>query len=174
MKEYANEIIYTEGKSYFEALLNDIALAKHSIFLETYIYAADETGYKVAQALIEAANRGIKVRVLVDGAGSFLHWDGQLKSMLEKANIETRVFHPFPWHIDNQIRDIGIFTVMGKFMQMFLIMNSRNHRKTCIIDNQILHAGSMNISHCHIGSSPDLGWRDTAIRLENQSFNTLT
>ncbi|HJU24699.1 MAG TPA: phospholipase D-like domain-containing protein, partial [Casimicrobiaceae bacterium] len=58
------------GAEYFPVLLEAISLAEREIWLETYIFADDETGRSVADALIAAAQRGVTVRVLVDGWGA--------------------------------------------------------------------------------------------------------
>ncbi len=173
MKNTLSEVIYTDAESYYNGLLRDIRQAKSSIFLETFIFANDETGQQFAHALAEAAERGVIVRVLVDGAGSFITWGGEIKDILEKSGAETRVFHPFPWHFEGKNQDRGLTPFIMKYMHLSLIFNARNHRKTCIIDNRIAHVGSLNISHCHTGSPPGLGWRDTAVRLEKINIETL-
>ena len=92
------ESIFNSGESYFDALLADIDHAQDCIELETYIFDNDDLGQRVATALSLAAQRGVRVRVLVDGAGT-RHWGIGLGKFLEKAGVETRVFHPFPWHL---------------------------------------------------------------------------
>src|SRR3989338_2172320 len=65
------------GTAFFPQLCADIDAAQHSIYLETYIFAADATGRMVADALQRAAARGVVVRVLLDGFGSAevpQHW----------------------------------------------------------------------------------------------------
>lgn len=96
MTNHYHETVYTDGTSYFAALTEAINHAKQSITLETYIFCNDSIGISIAQALARAAKRHVKIRVLVDGAGSFVMWSGNIKKILEDANIETRVFHPFP------------------------------------------------------------------------------
>ena len=58
------------GEEYFPRLITAIDGATRSIYLETYIYAADATGRKVADALRRAAKRGVAVYLLLDGYGS--------------------------------------------------------------------------------------------------------
>ena len=90
------EQIFTDGTDYFQALLTDIHHAKKSIDLEIYKFNKDSLGKKIAKSLIEAAKRNVKIRVIVDGAGS-PEWGGSVTRQLEKNNIETRIFHPLPW-----------------------------------------------------------------------------
>ena len=58
------------GDEYFPALEAAIAAARREVRVETYIFEDDPTGRRVAQALADAARRGVAVRVLVDGFGA--------------------------------------------------------------------------------------------------------
>ena len=58
------------GHDYFTALLAEIASACQEIYLETYLYELDEVGLRVAEALIAAAQRGVRVRLHIDGFGA--------------------------------------------------------------------------------------------------------
>ena len=64
------ETLFFDGKDYFEALINAIDQARSSIFLESYIFNFDEIGKLVIRALLRAAARQVKVKVLIDGLGS--------------------------------------------------------------------------------------------------------
>jgi len=72
------------GTEYFPQLCADIDAARQSIYLETYIFAADETGRMISDALQRAAARGVNVHVVLDGYGSAelpQHWvDDWLKA----------------------------------------------------------------------------------------------
>lgn len=66
-----NELtLLQNGVALFPQLCADIDAAKHSVYLESYIFAADESGHLVGRALRRAAERGVTVRVLLDGFGS--------------------------------------------------------------------------------------------------------
>ena len=86
MTQFANEEIFADGDSYFSALFSDIERAKKSIDLETFIFNHDDLGKKMAAALITAAERGVAVRVLVDGAGC-PYWSTTFAKKLENAGI---------------------------------------------------------------------------------------
>ncbi len=62
--------LLTNSAAYFLALEQAIDAARNVVSLETYIFADDETGRRMAAALARAAKRGVTVRVLVDGFGS--------------------------------------------------------------------------------------------------------
>jgi cardiolipin synthase len=168
------ENIFVDGSAFFASLLNDISLAQHSIDMETYIFKGDKLGEDVAEALIAAAKRQVKIRVLVDGAGSPI-WGGSMTRRLEKAGIDTRIFHPFPWRIWHWSRSVIRLPLLLKVIYLLLKINSRNHRKVCVIDQKIVYIGSFNISKCHLQlEDGGQGWRDTGVRLENADLADLT
>ncbi len=167
------ESIFNNGEDYFDALLKDIRRAKSCIDLETYIFDNDPLGQRIAQALSAAAQRGVKVRVLVDGAGT-RHWGADLGKSLEQNGVETRVFHPFPWHLWSLSRSFISTPSLLKWIYLLLKMNSRNHRKVCLIDKNIAYVGSINITQKHLKSAAGgSSWRDTAVRLSHEDFNQL-
>ena len=168
-----HETIFADGATHFHTLLNDIAAATDYINLETYIFQHDDIGKRVVHALCQAAQRGVEVRVLVDGAGSPL-WTMSFAKKLEAAGAKTKVFHPFPWHLWNWSRSAVKLPLILKWIYLLLKINSRNHRKTCVIDNKIAYVGSFNISQCHVDKeSGGQAWRDTSVRLKNADLSEL-
>src|SRR3989344_3343981 len=146
------ESIFFEGDTYFRALLEDIREAKYKIDLESYIFSNDELGRKIADALADAAQRGVKIRVLVDGAGTSL-WRGRIARRLEKAGIQFRVFHPFPWQLWNWSRSAIKSPWLLRWIYFFLNGNVRNHRKVCMVDQYIAYIASINICKKHLNKS---------------------
>lgn len=173
MQNQLTEEVFADGSSYFTAILSNISQAKYTIDLETYIFSSDTLGSLMADALSKAALRGVKVRVLVDGAGTPI-WGGKLTRRLEKAGVETRIFHPFPWRLWHWSRSFVRLPKILKAIYLLLKINSRNHRKVIIIDNKIVYVGSFNISKCHL--SKDQGgdyWRDTGVCIINADISDL-
>ncbi|MFV9988692.1 MAG: phosphatidylserine/phosphatidylglycerophosphate/cardiolipin synthase family protein [Coxiella endosymbiont of Dermacentor nuttalli] len=161
----SEETIFIDGQKHFDSLLSDIAKAKHSIDLETYLFHNDTLGKWVAFKLTEAAKRGVKVRVMVDGAGSPF-WSTNFARFLEEAGVKTKVFHPFPWQLWDWSRSIVKLPSLIKWIYLILKINFRNHRKVCIIDKEIAYIGSLNISKYHLSlKEGGDGWRDTSVRL---------
>jgi cardiolipin synthase len=169
----ANELVISNNLEFFESLLRDINSATISIDLETYIFSRDEIGERVAAALAAASKRKIKVRILVDGAGSPL-WGNTLTRSLEQDGVETRVFHPFPWRLWQWSRSWVPVSPILKAIYLCLKINSRNHRKVCLIDDHIAYVGSLNICQSHLDKKQwgDY-WRDTAVRLQGIDFTEL-
>jgi cardiolipin synthase len=144
-----------DGGAYFPMLLQSIASAKRSVFLETYIYVADKTGWRVAEALVERAKAGVEVALVYDGYGSLMI-DSKLVRYLREGGVKTLVFRPvsilkgvWPW-------------------------SKRNHRKSAIVDGRIGIVGGQNISDDY-ASIADGGknWRDTGVRVEGPAVAQL-
>lgn len=168
------EQIFLDGSSYFNQLLADINEARDSIDMEVYIFSRDLLGKKVAHALASAARRGVHVRLLVDGAGAPA-WSGRLFHDMESACVEMRIFHPFPWETWHWGRSVVKLPLLAKMFFLLLKINSRNHRKTCVIDHRIAYIGSINVDHCHLTKSDGgEGWRDTAVRITGQDLAVLS
>lgn len=166
------EQVFLNGSNYFTALIKDIDHAQESIDIETYIFNNDSIGKRIVSALCNAANRGVKIRVLVDGAGSPF-WN-RLAKRLEKCGVQTKIFHPFPWQLWNWGRSVDHLPILVKWIYLLLKVNSRNHRKVTQIDHKIVFIGSMNISQCHLNlQEGGKNWRDTAIRVTDANLSEL-
>jgi cardiolipin synthase len=160
------ETIYLNGDDYFNALFLDIAQAKSQIDLETYIFKNDSLGGRVVQALVNAAERGVRVRVLVDGVGT-PGWGTFFIRELRTSGIETRVFHPFFWRIWQWSHTAVKRPFLRKALYFMTHVNTRNHRKVCVIDQKIAYVGSANVDRCHLSvKEGGKDWRDTIVRLE--------
>ncbi len=160
-----HELIISDCLSFYEQLVVDITAAKNSIELETYIFNDDWVGQKIANALLIAAKKGVTIRILVDGAGTPL-WGNGLTRMLESQGIQTRIFHPFPWRLWQWSRSVVRVSPLLKAIYLLLKINSRNHRKVCIIDDRIVYVGSVNICQSHLDKEQwGEHWRDTTVRL---------
>lgn len=118
------------GTAYFPQLCADIDAAQQSVYLETYIFAADGTGRMVTDALQRAALRGVVVRVLLDGYGSAELPQGWVDE-LRTADVQVQWFR----------REISPFTLRRNRMRRLL----RLHRKLAVIDGEIAFVGGINI-----------------------------
>ena len=122
-------MLLQNGAEFFPQLCADIDAAQHSIHLETYIFAADETGRMVADALQRAAARGVVVRVLLDGFGSAelpQHWVDELRI----AGIEVQWFR----------REVSPFTLRRSRKRRLF----RLHRKLAVMDGEVAFVGGIN------------------------------
>ncbi len=114
------------GDETYPAMLEAIRSAKRSIAMQSYIFDQDQVGIEIANALIEANNRGVQVRVLIDAVGSRYSHPPIVK-MLRKAGVTTALFMR-PVH--------GMKLVYA---------NLRSHRKLLVIDGVHGLTGGMNI-----------------------------
>ncbi len=115
------------GTEFFPSLCADIDAAQHSVHLETYIFAPDETGRLVSQALQHAARRQVAVRLLIDGFGSYDLPDSWVEEM-RGAGVEVLWFR----------RERG-------FLPMRRYRWRRMHRKLAVVDGEIAYVGGINI-----------------------------
>ena len=123
-------LLLQDGAEFFPQLCDDIDAAQHSVYLETYIFAADETGHMVAAALQRAVARGVVVRVLLDGFGSAelpQHWVDELRM----AGIEVQWFR----------REVSPFTLRRSRKRRLF----RLHRKLAVMDGKVAFVGGINI-----------------------------
>lgn len=115
------------GTQYFPALEQAIDAARSEIFLETYIFADDETGQRIAGALVRAAQRGVRVRVLVNGFGA-REFEHTHQPALEAGGVHVLVFRP----------EVGRLSFRRNRLR-------RMHRKMTVIDAQTGFVGGINI-----------------------------
>lgn len=118
------------GDEAYPRMLEAINNAKHHVFLSTYIFSGKESGAVFADALIDAHKRGVMVRVIVDGIGSYFG-SYFLRRKMKKAGVLVFSFIP-----------LRIFPFQ-------LSINLRNHRKLLICDD-VAFTGGMNISDGNI------------------------
>ena len=116
------------GAEYFPALEAAIRGARRRIHLETYIYADDETARRITEALIDAANRGVEVHVLVDGFGSRDLMPPDLGYRLVAAGVKFLIYRP----------EVPAFRFRRKRLR-------RMHRKMAIADGRAGFVGGINI-----------------------------
>lgn len=118
--------LLVNGDDYFPALLAAIDDARRSVHIETYILADDKIGQRVLAALAAAAERGVEVRLLVDGFGGGAH-ARQLRDELAGLNVALRIFRPERW-----------WRLERKLLR-------RLHRKLAVVDDRIAFIGGINI-----------------------------
>lgn len=151
------------GKSGFQpllagagALLSRIVLAdnaRHSIDLQYYLFANDATGRLLAQRLLAAADRGVRVRVLIDDLGIDKE-DHFLDALDVHPNIEVRLFNPL------SIRQRSLASKIGQFLIEPRRLNRRMHNKSFIVDGVEAVIGGRNIGDAYFNAGDDVHFRD--------------
>lgn len=164
------ELFYS-GDEYFKALESRIDGAVSHIYLESYIFAFDRLGIRIVDALGRAAQRGVDVRVIVDGVGSYT-WIGNLVEEAKVRGIALKVFKRLPWQRIYCWRRFS--SSLLNFKEGLTQLNRRTHRKLCVIDGTRAFVGSMNIIeyHCNQYMNGD-AWRDTGVYVEGDEVGVL-
>jgi len=135
------------GEQYYPRVFKAMAQAREEILLETFIIYDDKVGQPLRQALIDAAERGVRVEVAVDGYGTADLSDAFISSMTE-AGVH---FHSF----DPQPRMAGMRTNLFR----------RLHRKIVVIDGQHAFIGGINYSADHLGDFGPQAKQDYAVEV---------
>jgi cardiolipin synthase len=137
------------GKSYFSILHDMIDNAQKTIQLQVYIFEEDETGKEVASKLINAANRGIRVQVLLDGYASRGLSNG-FKNSMREAGIQLRFFKPI-------------------FKGGNYYFGRRLHHKIVVCDGMVSLVGGINISDRYNDTLGAPAWLDWAVKVEGET-----
>ena len=135
-----------------DAFLARIALseaAERTLDVQYYIWRNDLTGRHFAHALLRAADRGVRVRVLIDDIGAKAN-DENLLALDAHPNIEIRLFNPAA------SRSLGAIGMVGDFSRL----NRRMHNKAFIADNQAAIVGGRNIGDEYFEASAEVAFGD--------------
>lgn len=164
-------VVYHSGDEFFDSLERAIDRAQQFIYIEMYIFAFDRLGQRLLQRLGEAVERGVQVRVIVDGIGSS-SWIYDVRKLCEQLRVELKVFHELPWtrwQLGRKAiqRRLSIARALQR-------INNRNHRKVCIVDGHRAFVGSMNVIeyHCESLVGPKV-WRDCAAEVVGRDVAVL-
>lgn len=140
------------------SLIEDIHQAEESIQLEFYIWHPGGLADEVATALILAAKRGVKVKILLDAAGSMRFFRSHWPKLMRLAGIEL------------------IEALAVSPLRMFLRrLDLRQHRKIVVVDNTIAYTGSMNlVDPEHFKTDAGVGqWIDIMVRVTGPTVSVL-
>jgi putative cardiolipin synthase len=139
------------------ALMSRIVLAdhaQHSIDLQYYIFNNDATGRLVAQRLLAAADRGVRVRLLLDDINATASVIDMLDALDAHPNIEVRLFNPF------HTRKPSFLSKATQFLLDAHRLNRRMHNKSYIVDGNVAIVGGRNIGDAYFDAGDDTNFRD--------------
>ncbi len=111
----------------FPALVREMECARSSILFETYIFDSTGAGAEVAEALLRAAQRGVRTRLVVDGVGTGplpLQW----RLRMREAGVQ-----------------VGVYSPLGPLGLLLPMRWRRLHRKLCVVDGRVLFCGGINV-----------------------------
>ena len=115
------------GVALFPALIEAFDQAQHEVLLETYIFDFAGAGGEVAQALVRAAQRGVRVCVVVDGVGT-RDLPAEWRQQFQQAGVQCRVYSP--------LAGLG-FWLPSRWRRL--------HRKLCVVDRAVAFCGGINL-----------------------------
>jgi putative cardiolipin synthase len=144
--------IIRHGRQAFTARIALTELAEKSLDVQYYIWEVDATGRILAERLIRAAGRGVRVRVLVDDI-NLAGRDPLVAAMDAHPRMEVRIFNPFA-HRDR--RGIDFLIDLAR-------INHRMHNKFMIADNALAIVGGRNIGNHYFEVATDANFRDLDI-----------
>ncbi len=148
-------LLLTDAKTFYQTLCNRIEKAAHHVHIQVYVWRTDHYGEKILNSVVNAAKRGVKVRLLVDEVGSIDTPEKFFRPLTEAGG-------QFAW-----------FSTLHLRKQRFLV-NMRNHRKVQIIDGRIGMVGGMNISREYAGEDPRYGkWHDAQVEVKGPAVSVL-
>lgn len=135
------------GEAYYPAVFAAIAEARHEVLVETFILFEDKVGKALQCALIEAARRGVRVDLSVDGWGSPDLSPGFIAALTE-AGVILRAFDARPRWL------------------LRLRMFRRMHRKIVVVDGRVAFVGGINFSADHLADFGPAAKQDYSLRVE--------
>jgi len=141
------------GKPFFDRLLQLIADAKTHLHLQTYIFADDDTGRMVKDALLEAAKRKVRIYILVDGYASQQFPKVWIEE-LGKAGVHFRFFEPL-------LKSTGFY------------FGRRLHHKVVVADARQALVGGINIADRYNDTGGIAAWLDFAVFVEGETASQL-
>jgi cardiolipin synthase len=149
-----NRVAIVQDSGFFDALLDDVAAARETIHLETFLWRDSAISDRMTAALCASASRGVEVRVLVDQRGA-KKTSPAVWQQLRAAGVDFRVYH------------------RARFRE-FALYNHRDHRKIAVIDARTGYTFGHGIDDMWGGTpAHPKGWRDTAARFEGPVVNDL-
>jgi cardiolipin synthase len=138
--------VLSNGEVFYEAELEAIRAARHSINLEAYIFQKGEVTARFVEAMTERARAGVQVNIVLDAIGSFATWNSYFKELRE-AGGRIEWYHPFRWHTLPRI-------------------NNRTHREILIVDGEVGFVGGAGFAdHWLKPKRKKRRWRDTMFRV---------
>lgn len=140
------------GRPAFTSRIALTDLAERTIDVQYYIWDSDTTGRILAERLVRAAERGVRVRIIIDDLAT----DGRdqvIATLDAHPNIEIRVFNPFA---NRGLRALDFLSDMDR-------VNHRMHNKMMIFDNAAVIIGGRNIADIYFQVATDANYRDLDI-----------
>jgi len=139
-----------DGRDAFAARVAIAGAAQRSLDAQYYIWHGDQTGLLLLDALVGAARRGVRVRLLLDDQNT-AGIEALLAPLTAQPNLELRLYNPFATRGGGRM--LGFVTEFGR-------LNRRMHNKSFIADNQVAVMGGRNVGNEYFGAGEEIPFRD--------------
>lgn len=133
-----------DGLDAFAARYLLMTMAEHTLDIQYYIWQNDMSGRLLFSAVLEAAERGVKVRLLLDDNNT-MGLDETLSQLSKHPNIEIRLFNPFSFRT---LRALGYLTDFAR-------LNRRMHNKSFTVDGEATIVGGRNVGDEYSGAGEE-------------------
>lgn len=143
-------LLLTEGEQAFTARKAMIDIAEHTVDMQYYTWKQDEIGKILIYALLQAANRGVRVRLLLDDYGSSGLHDLGAALLASHPNIEVRLYNPF---VSRDLEGLQLLFNLDR-------LNHRMHNKAIVVDNAMAVIGGRNIGNEYFDIHTRANFRD--------------
>jgi len=142
-------LLYNNGRGALQARVALADVAQSSIDAQYFQWAGDEVGRALLDHVLAAADRGVRVRLLIDDYNA-KGYDLGFATLAAHPNIEVRVFNPFA---RGRLR-------LPQFLGRFTELNHRMHNKMFVVDGQVAVVGGRNLTDDYFGMGTVLNFRD--------------
>lgn len=145
--------IISIGVDGFQLRMQLIEAAQRTLDLQYYIFRGDETGRMLTDGLRRAADRGVRIRVLIDD-GDTVAGDEQILRLLGHPSVEVRIFNPFDYRGHSRLLRKLDFAFHARRLDY------RMHNKLLVADNAVALIGGRNIGNQYFQIDPDSQFAD--------------
>jgi putative cardiolipin synthase len=149
--------------------LHLIEAAEHSLDLQYFIWQNDYTGILLVEKLLQAADRGVRVRALIDDV-RLIGLIDRISALNQHPNIEIKIYNPFSVRFRFPLAafQLAEFAIDGNRL------NHRMHNKLLVADNQMAILGGRNIGDDYFGYGEDWHFIDTDFLLAGPMITELS
>ncbi|MDR2558218.1 MAG: phospholipase D-like domain-containing protein, partial [Oscillospiraceae bacterium] len=146
---YSDAVYFPQGEDFFKRFLEELSKAEKYIFIEFFIIEQGKMWDEILSVLVKKRNESVLVRLVFDGFGSLYTLPRGYCKNMRKMGIECIVFNP--------LRSLMSFR-----------FNTRNHRKTAIIDGHTAFCGGLNLADNYINARRTKAghWKDSAVMVK--------
>lgn len=141
------------GIGCFHARMEMAGLAEKTLDVQYFAIQSDDTGRLFIKGLLDAADRGVRVRILLDDSNA-VGRDAEIGALTAHPNIELRVFNPFSYRGPLEFMRAAEFALNEKRL------NYRMHNKLFVADNEIALIGGRNIGDAYFAASQAMEFGD--------------